>query len=500
LAPCLARSITIARPRFLAEPVTNAVFPFKLFIGYNAFAMIKTYKEAVKFLERYIPDPSKKYSGVLGLRRMQKLADLVGNPQWKYPTIHVGGTSGKGSTATIISSILGTKYRVGLNMSPHLVRINERIKINGEDISDRDFIDNLNFVIPALEEMERGEYGKPSHFEILTAMAFLYFYKKKVNIAVIEVGLGGRWDATNIIKPSVVVLTNVGLDHVQVLGETVEKIVGDKVGIIKKGVAVVSGVKQDSVIQIVKEKCEEKNVVLSLLNRDFSYKAKKIADEGSVFDYFGEETYKDMELTLIGEHQVENAAIAIRAIECSNVTMKQFSSKGRWAFGPNNERFYINEQNIREGLKKAFIPGRMEIVRRNPLIILDGAHNADKMRALVRSIRKIFPNKKIVSLVAIKNDKNAKDMLRFLVPISKSIIFTEFRMLKEQGMGIVSYKAKELEEMARSMDNKKNIFGDKNIKSAYEKVLLRVEKNDLILVSGSLYLVGEVRRIFNFQT
>ena len=202
--------------------------------------MIKTFNQAVRFLEQYIPTPDKKHLGELGLKRMQYLMELLGNPQLRYPTIHVGGTSGKGSTATIIASILATKYKVGLHTSPHLVKINERIKIlskpksfwgaerlqnpfdstqgkrfwtSQNDIKSKDFVDQVIYIKPFVEKLEKSKLGAPSYWEIVTAIGFLYFYQQRVDLAVIEVGLGGRFDASNVIEPKVSVITNVGLDH-----------------------------------------------------------------------------------------------------------------------------------------------------------------------------------------------------------------------------------------------------------------------------------------------
>src|SRR3989344_4068481 len=216
--------------------------------------MIRTYQQAVKYLEKYIPTSSKKHPGILGIERMRMLVDLLSNPQNSYKTIHVGGTSGKGSTSTLIASILSMKLKTGLHTSPHLEKVNERISIDRKDISNKDFVELLNEIKPAVEKMEKESIGAPSYFEIITAMAFFYFRKEKVDIAVIEVGMGGKFDATNVVESEVAVLTNVGLDHTDVLGETVEEIATDKAGIIKHGTSIITGVKQPSVIEIIKSK------------------------------------------------------------------------------------------------------------------------------------------------------------------------------------------------------------------------------------------------------
>ena len=455
--------------------------------------MIKTYTPAVKYLESFIPTPDKKHPGSLGLKRMKLLMNSLGNPQLAYPTIHVGGTSGKGSTATIIASILSTKFKVGLHTSPHLVRINERIitmkQCNNvtmkREIPDKEFVKLLNEILPAINKVEESILGKPSYFEIVTAMAFLYFKLEIVDMAVIEVGMGGMFDATNVIQPIVAVLTNVGLDHTEILGDTVEKIAIDKAGIIKPGMEVVSGVRQRSVIDIVERKENKNN--LSLLDRDFRYEIKSTDEEGSVFDYFGEKAYRDLEISLLGEYQVENAAIAIRAIEeFNNETMKQC----------NNEKIF--EKDIKKALSAVFIPGRLEIIQINPTVILDGAHNPDKMKALVTAIKTIYPKRKVISIVAIKEDKNAKEMLKQLLKISEKMIFTRFKLKGDVGV-ISSYDPNRLSKLAYRITRQhwyisRYTFVVNNIKQSLKEAVKSAEPDDIILVTGSLYLVGEVRK------
>jgi len=484
--------------------------------------MINTFNSAVKFLEGYIPTPDKKHPGQLGLERMKYLVTLLGNPQFTYPTIHVGGTSGKGSTATIIASILATRYKVGLHTSPHLISVTERIKlfskgplaeiarsplIKGEDISNSEFIALLNEMLPVIKKVEESEFGKPSYFEILTALAFLAFVQAKVDIAVIEVGMGGRFDGTNVIKPVVAVLTNVGLDHTEVLGNTVEEIARDKVGIIKPGIEVVTGVKQPSVFKVVNAECRMQNANLSLLTPStpeeslyaghprgvfeaFSYRIKQVTSGGSVFDYFGEHTYRNLKLSLLGLHQVENASLAVRTIESLLERKPEQVKRFLTSFG-------MTKNNIKAGLKLAFIPGRLEIVSKKPLIVLDGAHNDDKVRALVTAIREIFPQKKVTGIIAIKDDKNAKKILREFLKICQKIIFTKFSLMSDQGV-IFSYEPEELLEIAISDFSTpgESLRAAPGVYLALEQAIKEAKEDDLILVTGSLYLVGEISAYF----
>lgn len=452
--------------------------------------MIKTLNDAVKFLENYIPNTKYKHPGKIGLERMRYLVKLIGNPQNDYKTIHVGGTSGKGSTAMIIAAILATKYKIGLHTSPHLERVNERFTIfsraplaisarsalmRRNDISDDEFVKLVNEIKPAVLKMEKSMLGSPSYFEIITAIAFLYFKKQNVDFAVIEVGMGGTYDATNVIKPEVAVLTNIGLDHTEILGDTVEEIARDKAGIIKRGISVVSGVKQPSVIKIIESRIKNQESRISLLNRDFRYEIKKISDEESYFDYFGNKNYRNIFIPLLGVHQIENAAIVLKTVE---------------------ELGGFSEEEIRLGFKKAFIPGRLEIVAKNPFIILDGAHNTDKIKALTKAIKTIWPGKKVKLVLAIKEDKKADEMLEIITPISKQVILTTFRSLLDQGT-VLSIEPECLKENLLKLKFSGEIIIEKRSKDAFELAKNSARKEDIILVTGSLYLVGKIRVFLN---
>lgn len=459
--------------------------------------MIKTFEDAVKFLEQFVPDKEHKFPGLLGFERMEYFAELLDNPQFKYPTIHVGGTAGKGSTATIIASILSQHYRVGLYTSPHLISICERIKIfsnnsksfdfaqdkqkpmnrrDKENISEKEFINLVKDIQPSVEKMGKSKFGPPSYFEIVTAMSFIWFAKQNVDIAVIEVGLGGMYDATNVVKPQVAVVTNVGLDHTEVLGDTVEKIAQDKAGIIKSHIEVISGAKQSAVIQIINAKCKAQSAKLSLLNRDFHYKVENLTMEGSVFDYVGKNTYKGLKLQLLGEHQIENAALAVRTVEVLS-----------------NQP--IVEEKIRKGLISAFIPGRMEIIKQHPLVMLDGAHNPDKMKALVSSVQTIFPGKKIICILAIKEDKNVQSIAQILLPVCNLVILTRYSIKNDLGT-ISSYDSYQLFQILKELDGKKNVVIEENLQKALYKGSSYAQENDFILITGSLYLIGEVKKLY----
>lgn len=438
--------------------------------------MIKTFFDAVKALQEYIPPPGMVGQGEAGFQRMKKLAEMVGNPQGGYPVIHVGGTSGKGSTATMIAAILGKSMRVGLHTSPHLVSPTERMKINGTDIAEQRFVELARIVIPYGEQLALMQWGKPTYFEVLTAMMFLYFQQETVDVAVIEVGLGGTIDATNIVHPTIAVLTNVGLDHTEILGDTVEEIAKDKVGIIKRGIRVVSGVTQPTVQEIIQQRCRDQQASLSLLNKDFHFQSSQITDTGSVFHYNGKKSYKNIQLSLLGEHQVSNAALAIRAVE---------------EFVP--EKNGDLEQQVRETLITVSIPGRMEILQKNPMIILDGAHNEDKMRALAQSMQQVFPKKQVVTMLAVKRDKHLAKLLRGVLHISTTLILTGYDLITEGGHAI-SYTPEELAVQIQALDSRVRVHLYPDVMEAFQFGKHMVEADGILLITGSLYLIGEVKK------
>jgi dihydrofolate synthase / folylpolyglutamate synthase len=478
--------------------------------------IISEFADALSYLEQFIPDPKNKLAGNIGFKRMKILCGFLGNPQFSYKTIHVGGTSGKGSTATFIASILGTKYKTGLYTSPHLTRVNERIKIinnfqfpisnfqsisnfqfqkqlennwQNSNISDSLFINLLNNILPVIEEMRKMKLGAPSYFEIVTAMSFLYFKLQKVDIAVIEVGMGGKYDATNVVKPLVSVITNIGLDHMEFLGETIEKIAEEKAGIIKHKIQVVSGVKQKDVIKVIESRITNpwprrgeagggQESRGSLMGKDFNYDILSINEKGCSFNYSGNKVFKNLKIGMVGKHQIENASLAIRTIEQLSVVSYQLS-----------------EKNIRNGLQSAFIPGRFEIIREDPYVILDGAHNPDKIQALVNTVQTVFPGKRATLIIAIKNDKNAKEMISQILLITEKLIVTEYEINNDLGK-VRSYKATDLSGMIRDLNGQMKLEVIRKPIDTLKSAIKVSGKENIILVTGSLYLVGEIKKYY----
>lgn len=442
--------------------------------------MIKTFEDAVKVLSAYIPHSPGGAQGPQGMERVVRLLAALGNPHRHYPVIHVGGTAGKGSTATMISSLLQQRYpTVGLHTSPNLVRVNERMKVNGQDIDDATFMALTNEMLPALVSLSGAGLGIPTYFEILTVMTFLYFSHRQVDVAVVEVGMGGTLDGTNVVMPAVAVLTNVGLDHTEILGDTVEEIATDKVGIIKPNIRVVSGVTQSSVVKIVDEACRKNHAALALLGRDFTVTVRRVTSEETVFDYAGHQNFPQIQLSLLGAYQATNAALALRAVEEFQSVLKAEM---------------IPETTIRQVLTTMAMPGRLEIIDHDPLVILDGAHNPDKMAALAGSLKILFPKRRIITVVAIKRGKETGTMIQQIGQISSDVIATSFDVTTEAGETL-SYTPEELAAVIQPYYPLHHVSLCDDPPAALEAARTMARSSDIILVTGSLYLVGEIKKI-----
>ncbi len=514
---------------------------------------IRNYKQAINYLEGFIgkivfkvnKEFVKKHDP---LERMRILLSFLGNPQDKFKSILVGGTSGKGSTSYLISHILtAAGYKTGLTLSPHLQKVNERLQINGKEISDKKFTKMVSSMIQIIEKMKNppagGGVGAPSYFEILVGMAFTYFVKEKVDIAVVEVGMGGEFDATNTLNPLIAVLTNVGLDHTNVLGKTVEKIAKTKAGIIKKikderlkikeskenhksliinhkSPIVVSGVKQPAVIKVVEDRSKKVGAKLFRLGEHFGFKIKNESENGITFDFYGchpefisgskipkrvrDYMFREIKLSLLGRYQAENASLAIKTA----LELRKFG-------------FKVSDKNIKKALSTAFFPGRFEILpchpelfsgskhdRKNKMlkqvqhdnektIILDGAHNPTKMKEFLKSLEKIFSKEGKIFIIGFKFDKDIKKMLSQIVKVADEIIVTEFKAKTDVAVHASAEALRIKDELLR-MNYRGKITVEKDSKKALEKALdipITQHPNNpsVIVVTGSLYLVGEVR-------
>ena len=405
----------------------------------------------------------------LGLERVSYMLERIGNPERKLKVIHVGGTAGKGSTVMMVSSVLqAAGYKIGSYTSPHLSSYTERIVINGERIKEEEIISLFEQMKPIIDELIQKK-NQPTFPEVTTVMAFQYFFDKKVDFAVIEVGLGGRLDATNVVNPLVSVITNIGLEHTEYLGNSLEEIAREKAGIIKNFGIVITATEDEKVFKIFKEVSREKNSKILRLGDQFRFKKISSSLEGQTFDVIGE-NYQLNELftTLLGEFQLRNAATAVAAV-------KSLKSYG----------IDIPDKSYFTGFKNVRWPGRMEIVQREPLVILDSAKDQLAMSSLAESTKEMFPEKKINLVLAVSRDKKVGMIVREIVPLANKIVLTR-HSLKERALDPASL-AEEVEIYG------KEFSVAENVKEAVERAINNSGKGELVLVTGSVFTVGEAR-------
>lgn len=418
----------------------------------------------------YINDKNK-FGSRLGLEVIGKLLDLLGNPHLGMNYIHIGGTNGKGSTSSYIATTLKEAgYRVGLFTSPYLERFNERISINGEDIPDEKLAQITERIKDKIEIMLEEGYEHPTTFEIVTAIAFVYFNEKNVDYTILEVGLGGRYDSTNIIEESIVsVITTIDYDHIDVLGDTLGKIAYEKAGIIKESGVVVSYPQQDEAFQVLKKVAMEKGAELIKCPME-NVAIKDLSEFGGVFDFkYDGSIFKDIEIGLLGEYQIYNATLAL-------YTLLILRNKGL---------INITDDELRNGFKKTRWKGRLEILKRNPTFLIDGAHNLQGVKTLAESL-KMLKYRRLILGIGILKDKDVEHMVEILAPLADEIVITQVNMPRK-------LEAEFLEKIIKKYN--KNTFIEKDIKKSIGKTYELASKEDLIVFGGSLYLIGDVRRI-----
>lgn len=396
-----------------------------------------------------------------GLSRTRNLLDLMGNPQDKLKYVHIAGTNGKGSTAAMTASILQKAgYRVGLYTSPYIYRFNERMQVNGEPISDTELTEITAWVKPLAQSMEEC----PTEFELVSCIAFEYFKRNHCDMVVLEVGMGGALDSTNVIKaPEVAVITNIGLDHTDVLGSTVEEIAKTKAGIFKEGSNAVIYRGSPSVEAVFEAVCAEKNIQLT--KADFeSLRLISHGLEGQVFDC-GER--KGLELPLLGDHQLHNAAVVLSVADA-------LIARG-WK---------ISEENIRDGIRSVSWPGRFDVMRKDPLFIIDGGHNPQCIEALVKNIEDYLSDRKVIVLTGVLADKDYADMYKPVMPLVQEFVcITPPNPRKLDASLLAQY----LSEAGATATACASI--EEGVVTAMEKA----GKDGVVLCFGSLYSIGAIR-------
>ncbi len=400
----------------------------------------------------------------LGLSTIKSILHNLENPQDTYKCIHVAGTNGKGSIASSLASILHISgYKVGLYTSPHLIRFNERICINNKPVSDAN-------VVASYEAVNKASCGarKPTFFELTTAMALYEFNRQKVDWAVIETGMGGRLDATNIINPAISIISNISLEHQKYLGNTISRIAGEKGGIIKKCIPVITGVKQKNGISTLKNIANKQSAPFYRLGDTFRIRRGK----NGTFTYFGiDNIWRNMRSGLLGAHQIDNAALVLAACEILNKNKAELSI-----------------QSIKDGLAQNNWPGRLEIASSSPFILLDGAHNLIATRCLAKFLSENLTKRKITLVTGILDDKPYAAMLACLLPLCNKAILTRPKTNR-------AIEPEKLYSIAKKIIPDVCIIQD--VGKAIKHAIKIASSDDAICIAGSLYLVGEAKEMLD---
>jgi dihydrofolate synthase / folylpolyglutamate synthase len=441
----------------------------------------KTYDEAIKYLfnrTNYEQEKHLRYNvDTFNLKRMEHLLSLVGNPHTKVDTVHIAGTKGKGSTATMLAKMIEANgYKVGLYTSPHVVDLHERIIVNSEMISRTAMLGLLNRIYKAVETVTKT--SAPTFFEIMTALAFMHFADAKADVAVIETGLGGRLDSTNVIKPKVVGITNLSFDHQKQLGNTIGEIAKEKAGIFKPGVPIVTVQQDPDAMRVLKAQAAAVKAPLSVIgvDIDFSHRFETSSEHGPhnrVCLTTPTSKFEHLPVPLLGIHQAQNCGLALAMLD---------KLKGC--------EFDIDNDKSIAGLAKVKLPGRMEMICEDPRILIDGAHNAASIRALMHAIGQSIPYDSMIVIFGCNEDKDTKGMLQELQYGADKVVFTRSNSAKAKSPD-------ELVEMYAAISGKM-CQSAPAIGEALRLAKSAVDKEDLICITGSFYLIGQAK--VRFQT
>ncbi|HEY0392960.1 MAG TPA: folylpolyglutamate synthase/dihydrofolate synthase family protein [Candidatus Elarobacter sp.] len=401
------------------------------------------------------------------LDRIAAFLEALGNPQDAYPTIHVAGTSGKGSTSTMIAAALQASGRkTGLHTKPHLTSVTERARIDGIAISEDAFGELISEMQSAVDRIG-FEHGRPTYYETLLALAFLWFARSGVDVAVIEAGVGGTLDGTNVLRPRVSVITNVGLDHTEILGDTVEEIARDKAGIAKPGVPLVSGVRDPVARRVIASACAEAGAPLVDVTTTATLEPRSGERYGQSFGLVTPDDRYAISLPVLGDFQQENAAVAIRALE---------------QLGPD---LRPAREQIESGLARTVIPGRMEFFPSHPGVVFDIAHNPDKAQRLAHALTQTFPDRHFTFVMAIGETKDAAAVIAPFIPLG-SFVFTTFSTA-----GRTSSRPQRLASIASDLGGWGPAVGDPV--DAFSVARRNAGADDIIVVTGSTFVVAELR-------
>lgn len=416
------------------------------------------YREAIRRLESLIDyertPAAAAAARVWNLDRIAYMLQAVGNPRLGVKFLHIAGTRGKGSTAAVTAYILTSAgYRTGLYTSPHLQSFRERIRVDGEMISEAELASLVKEVQPIIEQMSESEIGAPSFFDVYTLLGLMHFARNKVDFAVLEPGLGGRLDATNVVMPIACAITRIGIDHTEELGNTLAQIAGEKAGIIKPGVPVISSEQPEEAMEVLDRICRERGCRLEMAPSVEIIHADEFGQKLRV-------NQLNLECPLIGAHQAENVGVAIGLIGL-------IRQMGHPVLG----------EAIIEGVRAVRWPGRFQIVRRNPHVVLDGAHDETGAKALVTTMESLFPDRRIVMVFGMVRGHDAESVVLQLAPLADKIYIT----------AAASPRAVDPEGLRRMIDGQIRV----PVSKAIEEALQEAGEEDIVLVTGSLYVVGE---------
>lgn len=426
------------------------------------------YEEAMEYIHKV-----GNFGSNYGLERTFRILEILGNPQKDLKLIHIAGTNGKGSTTSIIASLLMEKgFKVGMYTSPFLEEFEERIQINSNNIPK----EKLGYLMDSLEEavnqvIAEG-YSHPTEFEIITCLMLLYFKEENIDYGVIEVGLGGRLDSTNVITPIISIITSISLDHTNILGDTLSEIAGEKAGIIKEGIPVIIYPQEEEAQKVIERVAKEKKSHLQSVDK---YKGRfvEVINEDRVYQRIeikeGNEVIT-LDLPLLGEHQITNLLVALEGF-------KEICKR---------EDLEFNFHEIKSAIKKVVWKGRLEVMRKDPLLVIDGAHNIQGIRTLNKNVHKYFSYKNIYLLLGILADKQVEEMVREITPEAKKVY----------ALTPHSDRAELSEDLKRVIEEyNPNCISLESYEEALNMALEEAGEEDLILVSGSLYMIGDMRRI-----
>ncbi|MBM7563787.1 bifunctional folylpolyglutamate synthase/dihydrofolate synthase [Paenibacillus sacheonensis] len=440
---------------------------------------LASYEEARQWIEGLVP-----FGIRPGMERIRKLMEMTGHPERRIKFIHVAGTNGKGSVCAYLTSVLlRCGYDVGTFTSPYITKFTNRFQYNGTDIPEETLLALANRLKPLVEEIAATELGSPSMFEVSTALAILYYGTVSYpDFVVWETGLGGRLDVTNVVTPIVSVITNVGHDHMDILGDTLEEIAAEKAGIIKAGVPVISAVSQPEAAAIIRETAKAKNSSLYMMGDQFHEVTLHARENEQSFRFDGIfRSIDDLAITLNGAHQRSNAAVAVMTLE----VLRQYYA------------LILEDEDLREGLRNAAWPGRLEMIGDSPRVLIDGAHNPEGAQMLAEALKDTYAYEHLHLMIGMLANKNHRDALRHILPLVNTLIVTEADFRKALPASSLATLVQELrEEEGYSFE----LIVEPDWKQALARLQQSTGKADLAVVTGTLYLIADVRSKLLYNT